>query len=183
MSRLDRDEPDRLVRAPLSAALDRIVTLGAIGYGLACAVVFVPAICPLPPAAHEAAHLALPALVVAHLAVRTLLRLVDGRPRDEDLARAWDEAREFDRPTTLVAILVVTGGSIGLLLALLVMAEPHLAEPGQLGVYAAVYLPLLGALWILATVSFAHGARDRLATALGESDRRLREYWAAVARH
>jgi hypothetical protein len=170
------------VHAPLRSALDRIVTLGAIGYALACALVFVPAICPLSPTAHEAAHLALPALVVAHLVVRTLLRLVDGRPRDEDVDRAWAQARSVDRQTTLIAILVVTVGSIGLLLALLVMVEPHLAQPGQLGVYAAVYIPILGALWVLATVSFAHGARDRLAAALAESDRHLREYWAAVGR-
>jgi hypothetical protein len=171
------DERRLSVSAPLRSALDRIVT---IGYALACAVVFVPAICPLSPPAHEAAHLALPALVVVHLAVRTLLRLLDGRPRDEDVARAWDEARAFDGQTTLVAVVVVTVGSIGLLLALLATVVPKLAEPGQLGVYAAVYIPVLGALWVLATISFAHGARDRLASALAESDRRLREYWAAV---
>jgi len=179
--RADDDAARDTVRAPLRAALDRIITWGAVGYALAAVVVAVPALCPLPPDLHEAAHVALPVLVVAHLVVRTAIRVAAGPPSGEATRAAWAEARAFDRSTTLVAAVVVAAGSIGLLLALFVLVVPHVTNAAEAGLYAAVWIPLLGVIWALATVSIVEGARDRLAYAVEESDRRLRAYWTAVA--
>ncbi|HEU4572028.1 MAG TPA: hypothetical protein VFR93_05030, partial [Candidatus Limnocylindrales bacterium] len=175
------DDADRAsVQAPLRRALDRIVTWGAIGYGLAAAAVALPALAPVPPVVGDAAHLALPLLVLCHLAIRTALRLAHGAPTDAASTVAWAEARSVDPGTAVLARVVVGAGSGGLLLAGFVLVAPHLTGPGA-GAYVALYVPVLVALWAVATVCLVEGARDRIAYGVEESDRRLRGYWSRVS--
>ena len=176
-------DPRGAVREPLRSAIDWIIAWGVVGYVLAVVAVTVPAWCPLPHPLHEAAQVSLPIVVAVHLLVRSILRLKTGAPTAEATARAWSEARDTDPSGTRLAAIIVAGGSLGLLIAMAVFAVPHLANDTERGMWAALYVPILAALWGLATVSFAEGSRDRLAHALEELDRRFRAYWAALGQH
>lgn len=177
-------DPRSQVAAPVRRALATVVVRGLVLVGVVgtLAVLIVAA---HPEAAGRDAMtvLAIVVLVVYAVVVRGL-RLVRGRPTDEERAVAWDRARELDGDETTLALLVAAWVPAALFLALGVLLWPHLtdADPRTASSWAVFGVGAAGLAWMAMADAWLEAARDDLARAEHESDLRFRGYWANLGR-
>ncbi len=176
-------DPRTEVEAPVRHALVRIVARGFVLVGVTLALVLCPAI----PGLHEAAD-TVAIVVVALLYLYALVIAVERRvraPLDPRVrANAWYKAREIDDGDAMLALVIAGWVPVALAAALVVMVWPHLNDPNpQLrGAWAVIALPQIVASWLFASTAWLDSCRDELARAIGEAERRFRNYWANVGR-
>jgi len=177
------EDPRTEVEAPVRHALVRIVARGFVLVAVTLAAV----LCPVIPALHEAAD-AVAFIVVALLYLYALAIAIERRvraPLDPQVrANAWYKAREIDDGDAMLALVIAGWVPVALAAALVVMVWPHLNDPNpQLrGAWAVIALPQIVASWLFASAAWLDSCRDELARAIGESERRFRNYWANVGR-
>ena len=173
-------EPSDEVLAPLDRTLDSLVTrgVGAFAIGLLALVVTVAsAEGPI----HEIAHFALPALLLAVV----IRRLARRRAVDDDglvLDGAWGRAREARRWETLLAALITGAVPAMWLAGGASILFRHASDVPSLALIVGVWIPIGAFLWGAAANSWVTGARERLARALRDVDRRFRAYWQNIGR-
>jgi hypothetical protein len=176
-------DPQRAVEAPVRRALGRLVLRGVALVAIVLTLVLAPTL----PALAWSRDLATALIPIVLFGVVGLLRLerhVRGRPSDAARADAWARARAVDDADAMLALGVAGWVPVALAAALIVLVGPHFAEPDLeiRGAWWAFGIPLLLAAWVVATNAWFEAARDELAFALGESDRRFRAYWADPGR-
>lgn len=172
-------DPESFVNAPIVAALNGIVVRALIGFGAVATLTTVPLLVPLDPAIHELVHLALPIGWVAYAIATALLLAFRPIPADGD---PWRRAVEVDPGLAGMARLTSTIMQVGWVACVAaVLVHHHLASPSAVLATFVVDIPLMLAVWILATFAWAQWCRRCLASAEREWTRRLRWYWARAA--
>jgi hypothetical protein len=183
---MDPDDPRLEVEAPVRRALLALVARGVALVGVVLALVLAPG---LPPLARfrsldDVVAIVVPALLFAYGAGVLAGRRLHGRPSEGARAAAWFRAREIEPADAMLALLVAGWVPVALLAALVVLAWPHLNDPDATirGAWGALGVPALAAAWLVAANLWLEATRDRLARAIGESERRFRSYWANPGR-
>jgi hypothetical protein len=176
-------DPQHLVEAPVRRALLRLIVRGVGLVAVVLALVLAPSV-PSLTWTRDLATVLIPVVLFGVAGLIRLERQVRGRPSDAARADAWARARAMDEADAMLALVVAGWVPVALAAGLVILAGPHFAEPDLevRGVWWAFGIPVLLTGWIVATNGFLEAARDELAFALGESDRRFRAYWADPGR-
>jgi hypothetical protein len=171
-------DPRHDVEAPVHRALEFLIVRGAASFAIAIVAVLITVMAVDGPPA-TIGHLALPAVLGIVIVARIVHVLVRGAGPVTD--GAWQRASAIQggesRLAAAVAIAVPLAWAAGGAAILVRHAELRGIEDAL-----GVWLPIGGALWVGASIAWAHDCRERLALALDESDRRFRAYWAGLRR-
>lgn len=173
------------VRAPVEAALSRIVLWATLACALSVTTIVAPVLLHL----DETPTLLVRHIVPAFLALSIVVHLGRSIRRrnsppaspaapGDPLEAAWG----VDPPDTALAIVLMATGSVATLAALVVLALPYLAEPADRTIVVTLCLPGGGALAFLAGLAWAAEIQAMLQGGLTEARQRFRAYWAELPR-
>lgn len=177
MSRRSNIDPADVVAQPVVRALDSLIIGAAASFALSVAAVLTALYSPDGPL-HEVAHLALVGVMGAILVTRGIHILRREGMSDPD---AWARAQAVHRSDVRLAQVLTVGVPLAWLGGGVTIIVHHIGVLHGPGLVIGVWLPVAAAMWILASFSWHDFCRDRIATALDESDRKYREYWRDVA--
>ena len=173
------DDPRELVVAPLRAALSALLLRALVTFTLAVTAVVCPVVCGFDEHRCVLCHLAVPGLLAAFVLERALAAAVGDHPAT-GTATAWARAWEADPGGARLALLVAAAGASAVLVGLCALIAPFVADPATRGGAVAVWLPLLGLLYVTALLAWNGACGERVARAADEADCRFRRYWASV---
>ena len=170
-------DPDAITE-PVARALDTLILGAAASFALSVIAVLAT-ILAAEGTVHVVAHLSMPALMVAVIAVRgaTILRR---HPKPVD--GTWDRAHSVDTWSARLAQVLGLAVPLAWLTGGVAILVRHGTELHGHAPTLGLWLPLSAALWILATFAWVDACRDRIAAGLEESDRRFRAYWRDIGR-
>ncbi len=166
------------VSEPVSRALDTLILVAAASFGLSVLAVLAT-VAALESQVDAIAHAALPGLMGAVVVVRGLYVLVR-RPRARD--DAWDRARAVSRVDARLAEILAFAVPIAWLVGCVGILVRHGSGLHGFAAVLGIWLPLAAALWIFATFAWVDACKERIASAVDESDRRYRQYWRDIGR-
>ena len=172
--------PSDEVLEPLDRTLDSLATHGiaAFAVGLLALLVTVAATQGI---VHDISHLALPGLLLGIIARRFVQQR---RAADSDLVLdgAWSRAREARSRETVLAAIITGAVPIMWLVGGAAIFVRHAHDVVDVALIVGVFIPIGVGIWGVATSSWLAGARERLARALRDTDRRFRAYWQNIGR-
>jgi hypothetical protein len=170
-----------MVEAPVITALNGIIVRAVVGFILVAALTSLPLLVHLEGPVHEAVHLLLPAgwVVYAVLTGTGLLLRPGYHDGDGD---PWLNAAQIDpghaRFARALSLFMLLGWAVSVA-AMLV--HHHLGTNAAIQRTLLVDVPIMFAVWGLASFAWTRWCAHALARAEAQSTDRLREYWAAVA--
>jgi hypothetical protein len=177
-------DPRQVVEEPVRRALGGVIARGValvavVGALAACPLVFHPDV-----PTRDALAVAAPVLLIAYALLVNARRLARGGTSPMAREEAWVRASEVDAADAQLGRMIATCVPAGLLVALGVLAWPHLTDANQnlAAAWVVLGLPSMTFAWMFASTTWLDACRDDLARAEGESDARFRRYWANPGR-
>jgi hypothetical protein len=166
-------DPAKAVAQPVTRALDRLIIGAAAAFALSIAAVLA-AVTAVDGPMHDYGHFALfgvMGLVILARAVHVVRR------RHEPNANAWAHAQQLHGTDAVLARALTVSVPVAWLAGAGMILAHHEAVVHPAVPLMAAALPVAAVVWVLASLSWHDYCRDRIATALEESDRRYRAYW------
>ena len=164
------------VTEPVERALDALIVGAAASFGLSVVAVFATAFA-VEGQVHAIAHLSLPVLLGLVIVFRGV-HLLRRHPTARD--DAWTRARAVSPFDSRLARVLSIAVPIAWLLGGGAILVRHASMLHDLLLVGGLWLPVGGALWILATFAWMDSCRDAIGAGLDESDRRFRAYWREI---
>lgn len=177
VSRPSDIDPAQVVAQPVTRALDSLIVGAVASFALSVVAALTAVLSPDGPL-HEAAHFALVGLMAFVILTRGVNVLRRGHESDPD---AWTRARAVHRSDARLAQVLTVAVPLAWLVGGLTIIVLHIGVLDGPGLFIGVWLPVAAAVWVLASFAWHDFFRDRIATALDESDRKYREYWRDLA--
>lgn len=161
---------------PVERALDALILGAAASFGLSVVAVLVTVFA-LEGHVHAIAHLALPGLMGLVIVIRLVHVLRrPSAPRDD----VWARARAVSGFDSRLARVLANAVPLAWLVGSGAILVRHVPMLNDLLLGGGLWLPLGGALWILATFAWTDACRDRIGAGLDDSDRKFRDYWRDI---
>jgi hypothetical protein len=177
VNRLSDADPAQAVAQPVARALDAVIVGALVSFALSVASVLAAVLSP-DGLLHEAAHFSLVGMMGVVVLARGVQVLRHRTQADPD---AWIRARAVHRLDARLAEVLIVAVPLAWLLGSGAILVQHVPALHGAALMLGAWLPIGAVLWTFATFAWHDFCRDRVAAALGESDRRYREYWRDVA--
>lgn len=178
MSHSPNVDPAHAVSQPVARALDSLIIGAGASFALSVAAALTAVFSP-EGLLHEIAHFALVGVMVVIILVRGIHVMRRANPSDP---AAWARARAVHRSDAHLAQALTVTVPIAWLVGGVTILVHHLEALHGPALVMGVWLPVAATVWILATFAWHDFCRDRIASALDETDRKYREYWRDIAR-
>jgi hypothetical protein len=173
-------DPSDEVLIPLDRTLDSLATRGIAWFAVGL-LALVVSVASTEGVIHEVSHLSLPALLVAVVIWRLVATRRGGHGEFESEG-AWTRARELRRRNTELAAVITGAVPIMWLVGGASILLRHAHDVADLAIIVGIWIPIGAFLWGAAAHSWLTDARECVARALRDSERRFRAYWQNIGR-